>query len=84
MPVYLRDEKFMKQFGKRLRRIRRSRDLTINQLGDLSGIRPNHIDLIERAEVNTSISHVFFLAKALDITPKDLFDFDDNEFKLNI
>ncbi len=81
MPVYLRNEKFIKQFARRLRRLRRSKDLTIEQLGELSGIQGNHIARIERALVNTSISHVYSLAKALKMKPQDLFNFDEDEFK---
>lgn len=81
MPTYLRSEKFLKQFARRLRRLRRSKDLTINQLGTLSGIQPNYIARIERAQVNTSISHLYFLAKALKMKPHELFLFDEEEFK---
>lgn len=81
MPTYLRNEKFIKQFAKRVRRLRRSKDLTIEQLSKQSGIQANYIARIERALVNTSISHVYYLAKALKMKPRDMFDFDDEEFK---
>jgi transcriptional regulator with XRE-family HTH domain len=81
MPTYLRNDKFVKQFARRLRRLRRSKDLTISQLSELSGIQANYIARIERALVNTSISHVYFLAKALKVKPQDMFAFDEEEFK---
>ncbi len=81
MPTFLRNEKFIKQFGKKLRRVRRGKGLSIYQLGDLCGIGANHIALTERGEINTSISHAYQLAKALKVKPYELFVFDDDEVK---
>jgi transcriptional regulator with XRE-family HTH domain len=81
MPTYLRNDKFIKQFGRRLRRLRRSKDLTIYQVSDASGITANHIALTERGEINTSISHAYLLSKALKVKPHELFLFNEDEFK---
>lgn len=81
MRAYLHNRIFLEQFGKKIRRIRRSQDLTLKQLAERSGIGANHIALIERGEVNTSLSHIAQLATGLQKHPADLFLFDRDDFE---
>jgi transcriptional regulator with XRE-family HTH domain len=71
-----RDGKYLKAFGKNLRKIRRERGLSQGQLEFESEVSKNQIGNIERGEVNTTLSTLKLIAKALDIPVKELFDFE--------
>jgi len=73
--VYYRDEKFIKKFGQRMREIRKSKKVSQEKLAFDSGFELSQIGRIERGEVNTSISHVSAIAKALKVKPEELFQF---------
>jgi transcriptional regulator with XRE-family HTH domain len=72
---YYKDTKFIKAFGKNLRRIRLERKISQEYLADEVGIPTNQVGRIERGEVNTSISTANALATKLGVPIKDLFDF---------
>jgi transcriptional regulator with XRE-family HTH domain len=71
--AYYRDDKFIKRFGQRLREIRKSKRMSQEQLAWDTGFELSQIGRIERGEVNTSISHVSAIAKALKVKPEELF-----------
>ncbi|MBS1597263.1 MAG: helix-turn-helix transcriptional regulator [Bacteroidetes bacterium] len=73
---YYRDDKFVKKFGKRLKEVRQSKKVTQEELAYRTGFELSQIGRIERGTVNTSISHISAIAKALKIKPIDLFDFE--------
>ena len=73
--MYYRDDKFIKKFGLKLRELRKAKGVSQEQLAGDTGFELSQIGRIERGEVNTSISHIAAIAKALKITPKELFDF---------
>lgn len=54
--------------GKRLKTIRKARNLTQEQLSDCSGVSIRHIAKIEKGQINPSFEVLAALAKALDIT----------------
>ncbi len=64
-----------KQFGKKLRELRRKVGLSQEELGFKSGLHRTYIGSIERAEQNISVDNIHKLAKALDVKVKDLFPF---------
>ncbi|WP_310556019.1 helix-turn-helix transcriptional regulator [Flavobacterium sp.] len=64
------------QFGERLRFIRKSKGLSMEKLSELTSFEYSQISRIELGQINTSIDTVFKLAKALGISPKELFDFE--------
>ena len=71
------DEKlFIINFGKRLREIRISKNLSQEIIANDSNIPINQIGRIERAEINTSIITIYKIAKALDIKIQDLLEFE--------
>lgn len=72
---YLRDSRFIKAFGANLRKLRLQKGMSQEYLADEAGIPTNQVGRIERGEVNTSISTLNALAKALHVQPKDLLDF---------
>jgi transcriptional regulator with XRE-family HTH domain len=72
---YAREEKAIKNFGKNLKRIRKLKNITQEQLAFSTGLELSQIGRIERGTINTSISNVFIIAKALNIKPHELWDF---------
>jgi transcriptional regulator with XRE-family HTH domain len=74
-----RDIKAMKAFGLRLRDIRKSKNLSQQQLAYTADLELSQISRIERGIINTSISQVFQITRALNVHVRDLFDFDIND-----
>jgi transcriptional regulator with XRE-family HTH domain len=72
---YIRDEKAIKLFGKKVRELRKKQKLSQSQLAFEANIPRMQISRIERGEVNTSISTIFAIARVLEIQVKDLFIF---------
>jgi len=66
----------IKKFGKKLRQIRVSKGISMELLASLTSFEYSQISRIELGQINTSIDAVFKLAKALNIEPKELFDFE--------
>ena len=48
----------------------------IEQLAFQADVELSQISRIERGIINTSLSQIFQIARALDIHPKELFDFE--------
>jgi transcriptional regulator with XRE-family HTH domain len=73
--INIRDKKYLKDFGKHLRDIRTKAAITQEGLGLDAGLGKNQVGLIERGEVNVTISTLKKLAKSLRVEPKELLDF---------
>ena len=56
---------------------RRYSDYSQEEFAWKLGIHRTYLGQIERAEKNISIKNIEKICKALDIEPKELFDFDD-------
>ena len=74
MPYY-KDEKYIKKFGLNLKAIRKAKGISQEQLAGDTGFEVSQISRIELGKVNTSISHVAAIAKALKVKPEELFQF---------
>ena len=72
---YLRNEMGIQKFGMRVKEIRISKNMTQEAVAWEAGIEPMQLSRIERGVINTSLSHILAIAKALEIKPKDLMDF---------
>jgi len=72
---YLDDSAFLIAFGKNLRKHRKLKDFTQEQLAIDLGVDISQISRIERGIINTSIGNINAIAKVLKIDIKDLFDF---------
>ena len=73
----VKDIKYIKCFGENLRDIRTNQKMSQEVLAFTSDIPISQVGRIERGEINTTISTVKVLAKALDIPIKKLFDFEE-------
>ncbi len=74
--VKSKDQKYIQAFGKHLRKLRKDNDLSQEDLANDADIPINQIGRIDRAEVNTTISTMRAISKALNIHITDLFNFD--------
>lgn len=73
--IKIKNKKFIKAFGKNLKTLRKEANLSQEDLANDCDISISQIGRIERGEINTTISTLFVLSKALKIEVKDLFDF---------
>jgi len=62
-----------KIFGKTIRLIRESRNMTQEKLADLCGLHRTYIGSVERGERNISLENIQKIANALQIKIVDLF-----------
>ncbi len=70
-----RDDKFLTKFGNKVKALRKSQGLSQEELSYKTGFELSQIGRIERAEINTSLSHLSAIAKAFKIEPKELLEF---------
>lgn len=67
------------QFGLNVVYYRKKKKLTQLQLAELVDINRTHISAIELGNVGVSFDVIFKLCEVLEITPKQLFDFREEE-----
>ena len=65
-------QKFIVQFGKNLRDIRKIKEITQAQLAADTNMEISQISRIERGVVNTSLGNMYILAKVLKVPLSDL------------
>ncbi len=74
MSIYLRKNDYIKKIGLNIRAIRKSKQLTMIELSKKARIRYIQLSRIERGLINTSVSHIYVLAKALDVDIKEIME----------
>ncbi len=75
--AYLRNIKFIKLVGERIRILRLEQNRTQEDVAFEIGIEPVQLSRIENGKINTSISHVCEIAKCLKVSPKEIFNFGE-------
>ena len=60
-------------FGARLRQLRDQRGYSQEELAERAGLHRNYVGGVERGERNVALENIVKLAKALSVSPKDLF-----------
>lgn len=70
---YMKATPSRKQLGEKIRKMRKKLGISQEELGFRAGVHRTYIGAIERAEQNVSIDTIHKLAKALKVSPKDLF-----------
>jgi len=70
----IRNQKAINTFAKRVKALRKEKGLSQYQLALEADIDRSQIILIEKGEINTTISTIYALADALSVKPKDLFE----------
>ncbi|SES26113.1 helix-turn-helix domain-containing protein [Pedobacter rhizosphaerae] len=76
---YLKDNDFIRNFGRRLKQLRESKGLSQEQLSLLTEVSQSQIARTELGQVNTSISHLATYARFLNVEAKELVDFSKLE-----
>ena len=69
----IRDPAVMKKFGQRVLLLRKQKKLTQQQLAIQAGLSTSQIARIETGKLNTTISTLFSIAKAIDVELADFF-----------
>jgi DNA-binding XRE family transcriptional regulator len=67
------------KFGKRIRQLRRSRDMTQEQLAELIGRSINFVSLVENGDSAPSFETIEKLARVFEIEVLELFRFERND-----
>lgn len=66
-------EEIANKVGRKIRQLRNSRKMTMEQLALESGMDYSQLSRIERGKINTSVYQIYVIAKALHINPEDIF-----------
>jgi transcriptional regulator with XRE-family HTH domain len=66
-------KQILAKFGKTLRDLRTARGMSQWAVGDAAGLDHNYIGMIERGERNPAVVNVVKIAKALGVSPSELF-----------
>lgn len=73
--VLIKDEKFVKAFGERIRQLRIQKPMSQEELANTAEIPINQVGRIERGEINTTLVTIKSLADSLNIPVNELFNF---------
>ncbi len=68
--------------GKNIRRHRRAKEITIQELSNRSGLTVNYISLIEKGDANASINKIHALIQGLQLKWEDIIPTREEEMKL--
>ena len=69
----------IEDFGKRIRQLRTERNLSQEQLAELTGFHRIYIGMVERGERNISLSNIGVFAKVFEMSLAELFAPGENE-----
>lgn len=73
MLVQSNETEELKNFGSNLRKIRMEKKLSMETVANLAEIELSQIYRIETGKINPKLTTILKIAKALDISPKELF-----------
>ncbi|WP_300393815.1 helix-turn-helix transcriptional regulator [uncultured Psychrobacter sp.] len=71
-------ESILIKFGERIRTLRKARNLSQEQLAEITGFHRNYIGMIERGERNPALVNIEVFAKAFDLSLAELLTFEVN------
>lgn len=69
------DQEILKKFGERVRKLRKEKGMSQEQLADAAGIERSYMGTIERGERNPTLLKVHNIAKALKVSAGQLLPF---------
>ena len=69
------NKKLLADFGARVRELRTGRNLSQEQLAELTGFHRTYIGMVERGERNLSLSNIEIFARTFDLTLAGFLDF---------
>lgn len=74
--VLIFDEAGLQAFAQQLKKVRKEIGITQTQLAFESGLSLSQIARIETAQINPTLSTIFAIIRALEISPCKMFDFE--------
>ena len=70
----IQDNDPLKVFGHRLRKLRKSRGWTQDDMAEASGFHRNYIGMAERGERNVSLKNITIFARVFEISVSELLE----------
>jgi transcriptional regulator with XRE-family HTH domain len=70
---YLKHPAFLKKLGQNIRKIRKQKGISQQELSFRTELSRNQIGRIERGEINTGVSTIYEIAQGLEVAVKDIF-----------
>jgi len=70
------DSNFLILFGNNLQKFRKAKKLSYRKLAQLCNVDHSQISKIEKGLISVQLKTIIDLARALNVHPKDFFDFD--------
>jgi transcriptional regulator with XRE-family HTH domain len=74
--IKVKDKAFLKAFGDHLKKLREAKGVSQENLALDANIAENQVGLIEKGRINTSISTLYALSKALGVNYRELLSFE--------
>ena len=66
-------EKFLILIGQNIRKIRKSQGFSIENLANISGMEPRHLNKIELGQINTSIYQIFKISLKINVEIQEIY-----------
>lgn len=76
--IYTKDKEYLIKFGQHLKKVREGKNMSQEELANLSEVSLPQITRIERGAINTTICTIKSLALGLGIKTSSLFDFEQD------
>lgn len=77
MNIIKKKSEVKKRFGLKVRQYRVLRNISQEELGDLTGLHRTYISSVERGLQNISLENIYVISVALDIKMSELLNFED-------
>lgn len=74
--IYYKNEEFLKKIGANIREARIYKSISQEKLANECEIDYSQINRMELGKVNFSVSYLYRIAKALDLQPQDLLEWN--------
>ena len=69
----LTEEKFLKKFGENIRKFREERNMTIDELSIITGLRAHYLKRIEAGKAKRlNTEHLFIFSEAFKLNPHEI------------
>ncbi|WP_316807367.1 helix-turn-helix transcriptional regulator [Pedobacter agri] len=66
MPLEPNEQKYLNDFGAKVRELRTSKGLSMQQLANVAGIELSQVYRIEKGKINPKLTTIILLTEALD------------------
>lgn len=75
MAINTKDEKYLKIFGEKMKKLRLESNFTIERLAIAAGVSYSQISRIEAGQINPTICTIQVIAHAMKVSPMEFFNF---------